>query len=247
MQTTNDYSQFKFLGDNRVVNTRARQTQALISSMKRHGWIDAFPMLVKKNGSGFYVLDGQHRLEIAKDLNIPVKYVETVDDVDIAQINSASKSWNLDDYVHMYAARGVVDYITLQDFSRRYGIIVSASASILGGASPQAIRDGKFTVTNRADAEAFGDFCLKALSVEKTLSHRSAVLALWACWGVKYFQGKAFLRKLKSRAGTMQKLANVESYLELFESVYNHRQRHRKPLAFDAKEATKKRMGPRRP
>ena len=46
-----------------------------------------------KKGKKLYVLDGQHRLEVARQHGIPVKYTVVGAEIDVAKLNSTSTKW----------------------------------------------------------------------------------------------------------------------------------------------------------
>ena len=65
---TNDYSQFKFLNNNRDISTK--HVNKLIKSMKEKRLIS--PILINESGQ---IIDGQHRFEAQKNLGFPVPYI----------------------------------------------------------------------------------------------------------------------------------------------------------------------------
>lgn len=64
---TRDYSIFKKLPGNREVSIES----GLIDSMQSNGYLKQYPILVD---SEMRIIDGQHRLIAAKELNLPVSY-----------------------------------------------------------------------------------------------------------------------------------------------------------------------------
>jgi hypothetical protein len=71
------------------------------------------PLLVNLE---FQVLDGQHRLAIAKELGIPVPIifkVETVNDEQIMRsLNTTNKKWNIGNHVDLNIKRGSINSTT---------------------------------------------------------------------------------------------------------------------------------------
>ena len=75
LQSTINYNLFELHDLNRDVEKIDR----LKASMMRHGFIKAYPLHVMKNGFGkLKVKAGHHRLTAAKDLGLPVFYVDPV-------------------------------------------------------------------------------------------------------------------------------------------------------------------------
>jgi hypothetical protein len=95
LQQTTDYSQFKKSPKNRDV-----ASNNLVESLKQNNLLDAKPILVTKN---FVVIDGQHRLDAAMRMNVPISYIVhptvTEDDISILQ---TQRPWTLDDYLKFY-------------------------------------------------------------------------------------------------------------------------------------------------
>jgi|TARA_R100000482_G_C5091431_1_gene130996 hypothetical protein len=101
LHSTTDYSIFNIYKFNRKLNQK--NLNNIEKSIKVKG--QKQPLLVSPDG---YVVDGQHRLEVLRKLNIPVWYVinhETKTD-DIITVNTERKDLSLVDYVRYYAKRG---------------------------------------------------------------------------------------------------------------------------------------------
>ncbi len=105
---TRDYSKFIILVENRDVI----DIPNLRRSMKKYGWIDSFPLTCDGD---YKVLDGQHRLKIAKELDLPVFYCinNKIDKYDIPLIQ-CGRNWTLQDFLKTYAIRGYTHYVAVQ-------------------------------------------------------------------------------------------------------------------------------------
>ena len=68
MQTT-DYKKFKIIQGNRAL--REFHVEYLKKSIMKDNLLYLNPILVN---SDYYVFDGQHRLKVAEDLNLPIFY-----------------------------------------------------------------------------------------------------------------------------------------------------------------------------
>lgn len=145
METTN-YAIFKIVDTNRQLSEPHIET--LIKSIKKYGFFKSKPITINQF---FQVSDGQHRLEAAKRLNIPVHY--EIDNIDVDEsmivLNNTSNNWRLNEFINHYAAKGYSSYIELQNFYKNYStefIGVSNIVSIFCG-SPRSmskeIRNGK--------------------------------------------------------------------------------------------------------
>jgi hypothetical protein len=104
-------------------NRDVLRTKRLEKSMLKHGWIDACPLHVIRNGNGkFKVKQGHHRFEAAKNIGIPVKYVECDDDATIFELEASTKRWTVKDYLIAFCRTGNKEYIGIKDYCDESGI-----------------------------------------------------------------------------------------------------------------------------
>lgn len=155
MQVTEDYKIFKKIDSNRDINKG--HLKKLISSIKTKNLLYLFPVIINKM---MEVVDGQHRIEAAKSLGIPIYYIidNDITKGDIAMMNSNRKSWSLKDYIEFYAKEGNKDMTALRDLLHTYPKLnINASARLMdenitsfyqGGAFSNRIRGGRLTSTN---------------------------------------------------------------------------------------------------
>ena len=125
---TMDYEKFKFLKENRTVET----TKTLRKSIEAYDLTEYRPVLVTKS---YEIVDGQHRFEVSKELGKPIYYIVMNDDVDIRKamtlLNTAQKNWRMPDYLHRYVSEGRKNYIDFFRFLQFHQI----SDSYIGMAS----------------------------------------------------------------------------------------------------------------
>lgn len=106
VKTTNDYSIFKYILGNRSINTKNKNR--IGESINKIG--QQMPMLVAEKDptdNKYPVIDGQHRLEAIKELNIPVDFIVShktnstcIDELQV------SKQWTAIDFCKRNAALG---------------------------------------------------------------------------------------------------------------------------------------------
>ena len=114
---TSDYSIFQKHSSNR--NIDKSNLNKIINSIKARNLLYLRPIIVNKN---FEIIDGQHRLEAAKYLELPVFYQiqpEAVDE-DIILLNDNMKRWTIDDYLNYYLSKGNIEYTKLNEFIKKY-------------------------------------------------------------------------------------------------------------------------------
>lgn len=94
---TDDYDMFKKMDGNRNVEKIGK----LKTSMRKNGFMNC-PVLINENGE---VSDGQNRIESAKELNIPVKFVvqSGIRLSHTVALNTGQKNWSAKNFLHSYS------------------------------------------------------------------------------------------------------------------------------------------------
>lgn len=105
---TKDYDKFIFLG----VNRDRRNNANLKRSMEIYGWLTSFPLTCT---SYHEIIDGQHRLDIARNLSITVPYVinDKIDQCDIPLIQCGT-NWTMTDFLKHFSKRGLLHYTKIK-------------------------------------------------------------------------------------------------------------------------------------
>lgn len=246
IKITSDYSQFSMMDQNRDVDMDNRRVKNLAKSMQQHGWLDAFPMMVKKIGGRFIVIDGQHRLAVAREYGIPVKYVIENKDIDVAQLNDTSHSWTVDDFVKRYAKEGLSDYVALMAFSDHYGIPVNMSSGLLNNTSSPGnvlhrVKKGTFKITSRPMATAVAECYQRLCGVSNVFKKMNSLKVLFACFQISYFEPERLVRGAEKRSSEIKSITKIDLFFDMFEDVYNYGKKDKRPLKFDAEQAMKAR------
>lgn len=228
IQSTTNYSRFQFMDGNRPINNG--RVKKLIRSIKRKNLLQSFPIVCQKNGTGLYVMDGQHRLTAAEQLKLPIFFVEAknLEISDMAATNSAQKGWNSRDFVSSFADRGNPHYIKLRNFMDEHGMTVSNAANILsghwresGGSCHTKIVTGTFQVSNEEFANRVAS-AVRAVAVHfPPAKDRGFVIALARLLPVKGFAITRFVQKLEHQSSKLVKCASWLQYVELIEEIYN--------------------------
>lgn len=236
--TSKDYTKFHFDGTNRPIRSNPR----LRKSMKVHGWLDAYPAHVVKNGAGYIIKDGQHRFLEAEKLGLPVKFVVCNDGADIAVINDTQRPWLISDHVHSRAAGGDPHYQYLLQFSKSHDLPVGISASVLCGTDVKngmgrAIRSGRFEVKCSEHAERVALVVNAARKHVRWASHHLFIDAIRRCFGVKGFDANRLVKKINAHPGMLITQANLDGFLKLIEDIYNRNSQDKLSIVFAVKNA----------
>ena len=139
---TREHNIFKTIMGNRLLNYN--KIKKIIKEIESGlNMLQYYPIVVDKDMN---VIDGQHRLFIAKQLKCNIWYIicETkkssagaspVTLNDIAKINSNTERWKNKDFIHCYAAQKNQHYIKLSDFSTTWSFDLTTAMSLLSGKS----------------------------------------------------------------------------------------------------------------
>ena len=246
IQSTKDYSKFELNDFNRDV----KKVSFLEASMRKEGWIDAYPMHVIKNGSNtLKIKAGHHRYEVAVALGIPVKYVICDDDASIYDLEKSTNPWSPNDYLTSFIGLGKPEYIAVKEYMEETGIPLGATISILGGETGQssnkliAFKDGKFKLGKKFYSEQIKDIVLYLRGCGVGFASASLfVNAIAKMIRLDEFSISKFKEKASTHRGLFEKQQNLTAYLDLIESVYNRGNRNKKPLSFLAIETSKERQ-----
>jgi len=100
MKQTTNYNMFKIKKGNRIVNMT--HVQKIKDSLIKHTFLPSCPIICDKNMN---VIDGQHRLQAARELGIAVYYVieEEPDQDLLIDLNITQRKWSTTDYITYYA------------------------------------------------------------------------------------------------------------------------------------------------
>lgn len=130
IQKTTDYKKFKVLDANRSINM-SHLAKLTISIAKRN-MLEFNPIIVNEN---YEVIDGQHRLEVAKANKLPIFFI-VVPNAGIAEVldlNTNVRTWKLADYVDSLIVQGNRQIQFLKEFTQEYEISYTAALILLTG------------------------------------------------------------------------------------------------------------------
>lgn len=245
MYQTSDYEIFEMHEFNRDV----KKIKDLMKSMRAHGHIPAYPLHVQKGKGGkLKVKAGHHRLFVAMELGIPVYYVICDDLATIHELEKATNSWSMSDYLASWCRVGKDDYIEVRDYCTRTGIPLSLAASMFYGNQAGSgnyndpFKAGTFKIKDRTQAQTVADIVahMKNCGVD-CYNAQLLVKAISRILYVKEFDVETFKMKVRSHTHMITRQANEKEYMNMIEAVYNRQNKDKIPLAFLADTAAKER------
>ncbi|MBP9886121.1 MAG: ParB-like nuclease domain-containing protein [Leptospiraceae bacterium] len=244
LHETKDYGIFKYIPQNR--KTMSEHVLKLAHSIKTKNLIKDFPILVNDK---MEILDGQNRLQALQQLDYPVYYRIANDMVidDISLVNTVSKKWSLDDYLHQYISKGFSEYLKFKDFMDWANISsVNLALKIIknrkmklskqmaggesnpGGIGADGFTTNKFKIGQFAYPESDSDAKntimelrqLAAFTIKKNPYDRSLIVAYDSITRGSDFEINRLLGKLAAYPIGVYNDAN--SLIDQFEKAYNY-------------------------
>lgn len=246
IQATTKYEMFRI----HPVNRNVRKTSALEQSMRKHGFIDAYPIHVIRTADGMLEIKaGHHRFDVASRLGLPVKYVICFDCATIHELEKATNQWNMNDYLVSFCRDKNPHYLELKNLIDETGLRVTQGASLLRGEMAGSgngidqFKAGAFMVKTRELADRVRKIVLvaKRHNVE-CATNQYFINALSKMLFVSEFEDDVFIQKIKSHSHMLTRKATLAEYEQMIEDVYNRQNRNKINLAFLARESSKSRQ-----
>jgi len=225
LQESKNYNAFELCNFNRNV----RKVKRLRTSMEKHGWIDAYPMHCVRNGSHkLKVKGGHHRFVVARSLGIPVKYVLCDDDSTVHELEAATTSWTLQDFLESHVKCGRPAYIRVKDYHEKTGIPLNQCISMLSGHSAssgnraQSFKDGTYKIGDTSHAYDVSRMVLACKDRDIPFAAKTLfVQALSYICRLPDFDYRTLLSRIDANPGLLDKQPSLAGYLDKLEQVYN--------------------------
>ena len=234
VHTTYDYFLFKPIDGNRNKNL------IHINRLKKSMQVNYLFTIIIVN-ENYEIIDGQHRFDVIKELNLPLNYVICngygLNEVHI--LNQNSKTWNSDDYLEGYCNLGYIDYLKYKEFKDRYGFGHSECMTILNGYSNTVGTNAtKIFFAGELKIKDYNKACELADKIEligqfyNGYKRRSFVHALLNLFKNKNFEFIELLQKLKIQPSALCDCTDIPQYISLIEEIYNYKRREKINLRF---------------
>jgi len=232
VQQTKDYDLFKNIDGNRSINQL--HVKRLSNSMMNKHLIS--PIIVNEK---YQIIDGQHRFEASKNLDLPVYYIVIpgygLEEVQI--LNQNSKNWSVNDFLDGYCNLGKEDYIKFRDFVDQYDFSISTAHAIAmnavsGGNQWNAFKNGNFVFDDYLGAIERADRLTALKAYTDLYNDRHFVFSMIKLINNPDFEFITFLQKLSFQNGALVPCRDVKTYITLIEEIYNYKSRNKVNLRF---------------
>lgn len=189
VKATKDYNMFKKIIENRDLSKG--HLFKLRWAIEKKDLLHLNPIIVNAR---MEVVDGQHRLEVAKLLEKTVYYIvsDDCDSEDLITLNNNSRSWKLEDYAEYWIKHGLQDYKDVKELSKNIGANLSNTLTLVSDATDYKIVTEKFRS---------GMFKLNlTIEVQAAVDNYKEIIEEWhSKTGVVKIRlgGKSFMRAVK--------------------------------------------------
>jgi hypothetical protein len=246
--STKDYGKFKTIGGNRNINKL--HVKRLRESFQDNYLLS--PIIV--NGS-HEIIDGQHRFEAAKSLNLPIYYIiclfYSLKEVQV--LNTNMKNWGMEDYLNAFCDLKYPEYLKFKEFMTMFPDFNISSCLAIAGCSlfkntksklvkNESNKSGSYQIRYFQNGDlVIPDYYTAVENAEKIMMIKPLydgynktvfVRAMVSMFKIKYYSHDQFINRLSANAGMMQHCARVTQYKLLIEEIYNFRSREKVTLRF---------------
>lgn len=234
IQKTVEYSRFKLVQSNREVDTS--HVNRLVREIRKKNLLHLNPITVNSN---YEVIDGQHRLRAAEVLGVPIYFIqdETVNDGDIAGMNSNKRVWTMMDFINYYANKGYQAYIEFCKFCNKHNdlspSLLIALCDKKGIRCTDNIRSGELDVSNMSLAETIignlKDFMEHRPQIAKQARFIEALLFIH---NTGEYDHKRMLQKLSFAPTMLTPCVTKKQYIHVLQNLYNYKAREENIVQF---------------
>jgi hypothetical protein len=227
VKSTFDYDSFVILDANRDVDEgHIRRLQRQSEDVGNITFIQ--PITVNEN---MEVIDGQHRLEVAKERGDEVFYliVPGLRIEDAVNMNVNHRSWTPADYAKSYSTQGNSNYQRYLDLREEFGFAHTQTVlAINGGEQPgmqRAFRTGDMLLPEER-MEGLRERLTLMADLQEALGHGmtgAVFAAMWRTINMDSYDHPRLLQRLEWQGSTIGSFSNTTDALRAIEDVYNYR------------------------
>lgn len=232
IQKTINYFQFKTIASNRPVDQR--HVEQLKKEILVKDLLHLFPILVN---TSFEVIDGQHRLAAAEQLEKYIYYQvdNEISKNDIANVNVLSKNWNINDYINFWTKEKREGFDKLTEFMIENPLLPPSTILIMMSKARKrdinALKQGELDVSNYEQALVIASVLKEYRNIVDFAYERNFILAVMNCIYTPGYDHQEMRRQLESQSRCVVKCINVKHYTDMFSEIYN-RNKSRNVLKF---------------
>ena len=228
---TKSYDRFVNMPGNRALN------RAKINRIKKdiENGLDLLrycPIIVAEKDGKLEVIDGQHRLQVCKDMRSLVWYVlaDELTILEVARMNSNTEKGKNKDFIHCYTSQGNEHYKKVQEFMDKYKFRLSATLALLtkgsitnDGSNEHSLKkfqEGSFVVNKEAEAINVAETVLKFEGFS-AVNSRTFVMAICKILEGQKIDIQEVIDAYLANKDKLQPQGNWKGYLMNLETIVN--------------------------
>jgi len=237
VEKTINHGIFKLLTGNRPIDRY--HLKKLKESVEKNNQLNLHPIIVNQN---FEVIDGQHRLEAAKQLGFEIFYIksDSINDEHLIECNVNQKSFDVENYIDYFAIKDKKEeYIILKGMLKASGLKPKALLTlILGVVSTnilEFLKTGKFKFPALQDPKIILDFYYDFIAYAKDkrlkpfsmFTNHNFTRSLRWLYMTQGFEKEILFKKLDLRWFDLKPQRTSEEWYKLLVDIYNFKNHNR--------------------
>lgn len=216
-----DYDRFKRIEGNRPIYPS--HVADMVEVMKeKPKLLEYNPILINER---FEIIDGQHRVLAAKELELPIFYIQQAGLrlADVQGLNSGAKPWGAMDYARSFAETGRVDYQIYLEVYASYSLSHDLIRYILSHntITYNMFKKGLFKVVKLLEATDFLDMLTDFKAYYPYHTDRSFVMAFERMDNNADYNHEYMINQLTKHPELIMEVFDSSEYLEQLENIYN--------------------------
>ncbi len=239
MPSTTNYAMFKHTTSNREDGIKEEWVQNLMRSISKRNLLHVKPIVVSKE---FLIVDGQHRLEAAKRLKLPIYYLIDEDfefqDIPILNARGTNNSWTNSDQLHFYVNEGYEEYEKFDEFIKQNKITINLAIYLLFGESRYHFKtfdEGDMKMPSICETYKRQIILNDIKNIKEELKTRyigdksfiNSVVFFKALIGfLKEVDREIFKNKIKLKMEWLRVASSINTYRSMFKEIYNYRNKN---------------------
>lgn len=217
-----DYDSFKRILGNRPIYPA--HVAAIVEAMRANPtMLEYNPILVNERKE---IIDGQHRVEAAKELNLPIHYImrRGLRLSDTQTLNSGSKPWGVGDYAQSFADIGKVDYKIYIEMKEKYPLSHDILRYILShnNCTLNMFKTGKFAVVKLLEGTDFMDKLMDFSGYYQYYTDRAFVVAFQNIYRHPEYNHAHMVNQLSKNPDMLVEAFDANDYLAQLTAIYNN-------------------------
>ena len=225
LQTT-DYAQFKTIRGNREINEA--HLKNLVRSIEESGYIPC-PIIINEK---FGVIDGQHRIEAAKILKLPVHYyiLKGASIREVTIVNQNRKNWGFTQWMNRYADYNFQEYKIYKHFYEVWGFdhwstifLLCRTKGVRGrGSLKKAFETGALKIETMEEGKKFARRIMDVKPFYANYKRRAFIQAMIRVFHDGRYNHRTFMKKLGLVRDRLYDCSTVGLYLQRIDEVMNY-------------------------